>query len=253
MKFKSFLIVFLLLFSTQLTAKVFHVNKGQAYLNLILAGTLDYANDLYNDRYIESLTEDDILATSKSDVPFFDRWATYSYDRELDDTSNYLTIASLGKTFLLNSWDDPYTWDNLLVLSEILAVQSVINNWAKSLTLRKRPYVVDETTDLEKKTRQDARFSFYSLHTSTAFAIAVYSHFYQYHTTNNPYIIGSSYALAALVGVSRIASGQHFPSDAITGVVMGSLTSYLLCKSHRSAISRTIIIGKNSLNFQVNF
>jgi hypothetical protein len=236
-----------------MTARVFQVNQEQAYLNIIIGSSLEWTNNLYNEKNIKNLSDDELNQATKSDVPFFDRWSMRKYDQSLSDTGTYLTLLSLGSTVLLNSWDEPYTWDNLLVLSEILVVQSTLNGWSKSLTQRKRPYVYDDNADQEFRTDNNARLSFYSRHTSTAFAVAVYGHYYQYHTAGNIYLITSSYGLAAFIGMSRIFAGEHFFSDVVTGAVIGSLTSYLLCRSHRSALIRTLHIGHNSLSLQFKF
>ncbi|MBW6515981.1 MAG: phosphatase PAP2 family protein [Candidatus Cloacimonetes bacterium] len=246
-------ILIALLTATQMSARVFYINDNKAYTNIALGIALDLANSYYNSKNVNSLTEDQIIKSGSSDVPFFDRWAINNDNQQLTDGSSYLTLISLGSTILYNAWDDPYTWDNLLVLSEILVVQNALNGWSKSLTLRKRPYVYDEDTVLETKLDKDARFSFYSNHTSFAFALAVYSHYYQHHTLKNPYVVTGSYALATIVGASRVAAGQHFPSDVIVGMVAGSVSSYLICRSHRVSRRTDIYLGVNYLQFTINF
>lgn len=239
--------------ASQLTAQVFDLNREQAYFNIITGGTLNLLNSYYDDKHVNPLTPEEINTLSKQNIPSFDRWSVREYDRDMDDLGKYLTLISIGSAALFSAWDDPYTWDNLLVFSEILIVQNTLNSWTKSLALRNRPYTYDPDTEWELKTVQDARFSFYSRQTSTAFAVAVYSHFYQYHTTRNQLIVTGSYALATLVGISRINSGSHFPTDVITGMVAGSLSSYLICRSHLNKRRTRIIWGADSLQLNYDF
>jgi len=252
MKLKITLLTLVLLSLNQLSAKVFTVNQEKALLNILLGTTLDLANNTYNKKNVDELTSEDIAATHRKDVNFLDRWAIKGYDKDIADASSYLVILSLG-TSSLSIWDDPYTWDNIIVMSEILIVQSAISQWTKSLTLRNRPYVYDEQTDLKEKTDKKSRFSFYSRHTSTAFAIAVYNHYYQHHTTNSWPTIALSYGLASAIGVSRVLAGTHFPTDVLVGALVGSASSYLICKSHRSNITSSIFIGYNTINLQISF
>jgi len=254
MKKLFILFLFIVIFAiSNLSARVFNINESKAYTNIALSVTLNLANDHYNREYVSVLTENDIINSFRSDIPFFDRWAINKTNRRLNEAGYYLTVISLGSTILFNSWDYPYTWDNLLVLGEIIVVQNSLRGWTKSLTLRKRPYVYDEDTGLETKIDKDARFSFYSNHTSIAFALAVYTHYYQLNTLKDPFIIASSYALATLVAISRIVAGQHFPSDVITGTIVGSLSSYLICRSHRSRRKTNIYFGANSLQIKTYF
>ncbi len=253
MPFRWLHFLFLILFCSLLSARVFDVNTCQAYTNILLGGSLDLVNSYYNNNHVRSLTAEEVSRVKTSDVPFFDRWAIRKYSPDLDNAGTYLTLASLAHVAIVNAWDDPYTWDNFLVLSEVLIVQYSLANWTKSLTLRKRPFVYSDDTDLSDKLKKDARFSFYSNHTTLAFALAVYSHYYQHYTTRNPYIIASSYGLAGLVSLSRISAGAHFPTDIVTGMVVGSVSSYLICRSHRSKRSTKIIWGGNSVLLLLKF
>lgn len=250
---RTITIFLVLLFSGQLYGRVFNVNLEQVYINIFIGTTLELANNYYNKNYVADLTAEEISGTISQDVPFFDRWAIRAYDKNMDDAGTYLTLFSLVTTAFFSCWDEPYTWDNFLVLSEILIAQSAINSWTKSLTLRKRPFVYDDQTDMYMKLDYNARFSFYSNHTSTAFAIAVYNHFHQYHTDRNPYLISMNYGIAALTGLSRISAGKHFLSDVVVGAIIGSISSYLICQSHRRGMDRTVIWGSDSVKLRVTF
>lgn len=250
---KLILSFFILSIISILPARVFQVDKPRVFYTIGISTLLDFSNSFYLDNNVSSLTDRDLNTLSRNDIPFFDRWSMSSYDSGTDRLSSYLTLFSLGSTALFCSYDEPYTWDNLLVLSEVLAVQSVVCSWTKTLSLRNRPYVYDNKTPLEKKTDVEARLSFYSRHTSTAFAIAVYTHFYQHHAGNNHYLTGLSYGIATLVGITRIASGSHYFSDVISGAAIGSIISYLVCSSHKSLLIRNIRFGANSISYHFSF
>ncbi len=60
------------------------------------------------------------------------------------------------------------------------------------------------------------KFSFPSGHTAAAFLMASVSAFYY------PPLFGIVFLIAALIGVSRVLLGVHFPTDIVAGIVLGS-------------------------------
>lgn len=97
----------------------------------------------------------------------------------------------------------------------------------KNLISRQRPYLVlPEVNTLWSHMLKD--YSFPSGHTTTGFSLAV---ILAQHFPGFGYI---AYALAALVGVSRMYVGMHYPSDVITGAFLGSAIS-LLTRTLRAA------------------
>ena len=56
-----------------------------------------------------------------------------------------------------------------------------------------------------------------------------------YHpgSASSPYIWAGSLLAAAAVGVMRIESGEHFPTDVIAGAAVGSAIGYLIPRVHR--------------------
>ncbi len=85
---------------------------------------------------------------------------------------------------------------------------------------RPRPYVTHP--DLKPLGEEKSR-SFPSGHTSSAFSIATSL------SLNYPkwYVIVPAYAWASATGYSRMYLGVHYPSDVLTGAVLGSGTAWL--------------------------
>ena len=102
----------------------------------------------------------------------------------------------------------------------------------KGVTQRQRPYVVLQIragTASPQTLRASARASFPSGDTSTAFAVA---------TAVAPYVSGAWWPLlytgATAIGVLRVTSMNHFPSDVFAGAAIGILAGYValrLCRS----------------------
>lgn len=86
----------------------------------------------------------------------------------------------------------------------------------KNYFLRPRPFTVSEL-HITQRSPANPNKSFYSNHASNSFTFAVYTaQFF-------PQAKLILYPIAALVGYSRMYNGVHYPSDVITGGVVGSL------------------------------
>jgi len=196
---------------------------------------LDLSNNYFDEKILPELNENDINSLSKNDVPFFDGIAFRPYSAKLKDWSDYTIYLTIGSTVFL-VYDKSYFKDNLIVLGEILLTQSAIGKWTKTLTHRKRPFVYDENISLEKKFARNSQHSFYSMHSSTAFAAATFGYYYYLDNYGKNYFIASLlFGSATATAYLRVASANHFPSDVVVGAIVGSGISYLICKYHHSA------------------
>ncbi len=238
---------------SQAFPQVFEINRNRSYFNIAAFGTLDLMSSVYEKNKINPLTESKIASLDKSDLPFFDRWAVYDFNDDIDTASSVFVFGGLISTLFNTAYDEPQAWDNMLVLSEILLTQSAITNWTKIIVLRNRPFLYGDDKEGDRKRFIDSRLSFYSLHTSTIFSVAVFNHYYLHHTNGSNFLIYLNYGLAASTAVTRVMSGNHFPSDVLIGAVVGSAVSYYICRSHRSPNSEFIILSSDYIGVNLNF
>lgn len=121
---------------------------------------------------------------------------------------------------------------DLLVMSEAVAVSTVLNQLTKIVFARERPFVHALTPDQRKKTVNplDNNVSFYSGHSALAFSLAAAAGTVATMRgyRGMPVVWGTLMPLAAATGYLRIAADKHYTSDVLTGAVLGTAVGVLL-------------------------
>lgn len=209
-------------------------------------------------------TVNELNAINRNDVNKFDRGATYNWSPTIANASDVLVAATILSPALL-AFSDEVKNDFTPVLSmyfQTLILSEALSLMLKGITQRPRPFVYNEDVPLNKKQTLNAKRSFFSGHASVAFAMAVFlsTVYSDYHPNSKwkPFVWGVSLLAASTVGYLRYAAGKHFPTDIITGAVVGSAVGYFIPFIHRtneSDINVSIGINGNgnTINFQYKF
>ena len=129
----------------------------------------------------------------------------------------------------------------LLIGAETIFLTDFATSLTKTLTLRPRPYLYNQDITLPREllNDRDHRFAFFSGHTSFTAAISFATA--QMYVDYNPkskhkgYVWAAAATLPALVGYWRYRAGQHYPSDIITGYIVGASIGLLVPYIHRQA------------------
>jgi membrane-associated phospholipid phosphatase len=101
-------------------------------------------------------------------------------------------------------------------LAAVAVASAIVNGVVKPLAGRRRPDPAAQSVPVARLARMPRAPSFPSGHTASAFAFAT--------GVGNvlPREALGLYALASLVGYSRVHTGVHFPADVVVGSVLGS-------------------------------
>ena len=188
------------------------------------------------------LTIDELSTLSRENVNSFDRAATYNWSPSSSDLSDILLLTSVLSPFLLFSssavWDDGGNY-TIMYLENVIWSFS-LPHLAKGTVTRYRPFVYNSEAPEEQKLNPDATLSFFSGHTTYAFSSAVFlsTTFANYNPDSSlkPYVWGSSLLLAATIGYLRFAAGMHYPTDILTGAVVGSAIGFLIPLIHEKEV-----------------
>lgn len=212
---------------------------------------------------VQPLTSEEISLLNPANVNGFDRGAIGLYTE--DTAGDVLLYVSylLPASFLAYSETRNDFGELALMYAEVLLVQGSINGIVKGAVLRTRPYVYDDQTTMDEKTTTDARISFFSGHTSISaaasfFTAKVFSEYIKDKTIK--ILIWSGAAiLPAAIGLMRVNSHWHFPTDVIAGYAFGALVGYFVPELHKSklgdniSISPSIDIKRPALSLQIKF
>lgn len=182
-----------------------------------------------------------------SQINFFDRWAAFPYSKPLDITGDIFQYTSILLPALLLTTDNSQWFTIGLMYLETMSFAYGFKNLGKLLVNRYRPYMYFE--NYPENQDQDFRKSFPSGHTSLSFAGAsflsyVYSSYFPESKWKIP-IIAGSYALASSTAILRIASGNHFPTDVLTGALIGSLCGIAIPYFHKAETKISSLLPKN--------
>ena len=130
-------------------------------------------------------------------------------------------ILGLSGIFILSgvTFNDKKILKLGIYTTETFFISGNLVSLIKFITGRARPYTEKGSFYFEPFNTKTAYTSFYSGHTTVAFAFAsTISHF-----TKNIYISSFLYAVATLVGIQRIYSNAHYSSDVFAGAFIGIL------------------------------
>lgn len=221
-------------------------------LFLLGSGVLLDITGLIISSNISPLTPQEINELDLNDINNFDKNAIKPYSGSLN--GDYFLYGSflLPLTFLAND-NTRRDWQMLGVMwLEVLAIQSGVNLIVKGLTKRTRPYMYDPNTPLEKRQSVDARFSFYSGHTSTTAATTFYiARVFSDYLSNElvkTIIWTGAVIYPALTGYLRMNTGNHFRTDVITGYLIGAAIGYFIPEMHLRNESLNVSFYKNFFN-----
>lgn len=198
---------------------------------------------------LDSLT---IVGLDANDINGFDRSATWQ-DAEFAPTARSISDVTLGVSqmlpFLLmfdkrirQDWGDI-----ILLFLETQALVGNLHSWGTVMHVdRIRPLAYNPDVASDEKTGKRTKNAFYSGHTSMSasasfFAAKVYC---DYHPElgNHKYLV---YSLAlvppAITGFFRYKGLKHFPTDVLSGILVGAGAGILVPHLHK--------ITKSNLSF----
>mgnify|MGYP004472555295 FL=1 len=195
---------------------------------LALCGTT-FALDKFTDFNKPELKD---TSFEKSGINAFDRIFVNPYSKTLDTAGTVLSAALCVSPAIL-----AFAPKNQWLEAGAMYAETMLFAWgfkelAKLCVNRARPYMYFDERPQEEIEKGDWAASFFSGHTTLAFAAATYTSYVfgklMPDSALKIPVIAGSYTLAAAVAVTRIAGGCHFTTDVLLGAVVGSTCGFLV-------------------------
>ena len=201
----------------------------------------------------EPLDSATIVNLDANDINAFDRRATQqdaAYAEtaaKISDYGMYLCFAT--PLLFLADKEIRKDWAPLFLL--YLETEAIVGNlysWGAAMHVdRIRPYVYHPDIPWQEKTGGGTQTSFYSGHTSSSSAACFFvaKVFSDYHPEwgNKKYLVYAAAAIPPIfIGYYRIKAMQHFPTDVITGFLVGSATGILVPHLHKNKKANLAIV-----------
>lgn len=120
------------------------------------------------------------------------------------------------------------TAERLLIYAETLSVTGALGAMSKFIVARPRPYTYSSdprVAEFAARQGSDMHLSFFSGHSAVTFAAAVSGSFLFTQTSNDraarATVWGTELYWAGLTAGLRVRAGRHFPTDVVTGILVG--------------------------------
>jgi membrane-associated phospholipid phosphatase len=177
----------------------------------------------------------------KSKVFKLDRFAAGWYDPQWGKVGDIATASTLVAPLLVVALDQGVSngLNDDLVITEAALMSTALQVTMSYAVGRPRPRVYGDEASEDSRSDANAARSFFSGHVANTVAVSVAT-FRTFQRLGKPGLgyamLGAGLAGSALVGVSRVAAGSHFPSDVVVGAMVGAGVGLLLPAMHDSPV-----------------
>lgn len=245
LRISIFILIFLMNYQTiaQDTTSVYKVYKKveiPATLGLFASHYLwgfDWVRgkDTYSETQVNNLNPNDVWS--------FDRRVIYQdalFREKADKISDWgLNAMLLAPGLLALDKNIRKDWLDLLVLyGETHAVNTSMYILTSGLVDRARPLMYNDDVPMHEKTGKNTLNSFFSGHVSTTasssfFMAKVYSDYHPELGNKKYWLYAAALIPPAFVGFYRVKALKHFPTDVITGTIVGAASGILVPHLHK--------------------
>ena len=206
----------------------------------------------------DTSTTAQILALNRNNVSRFNRSAIDQYSQKAFDASNVFFYGAMPLPLVLMV-DQKIRQDAFKVLflyMEAMGVTGIFYTSAAYIHDKYRPYAYNPQAPIDRRKRGGAKNSFYAGHvalvgTSVFYVAQTYAAYHPHSKVRWLFYTMASAATAA-TGYLRYKAGEHFPTDVLLGVGMGTLSGILVPHFHKNrliknpALSIAPVVGSST-------
>lgn len=171
-----------------------------------------------------------------SQIPMMEQFFMRPYSKGLDITGT-VVCGSILLGPAIFAMVPSNEWAAIGVMyAESLAYAYGFKQWGKLLVSRTRPYMYFDDYPQEYVDDGDWNCSFPSGHTTLAFTGAAFtSYVFNQYFPDSKWryaVYGISFGVAFTTGALRMASGNHFFTDVLTGAIIGTVCGFVVPYMH---------------------
>jgi len=213
--------------------------KGRTEGSIIVPGGIALGSSLLIGRKNMPLQPEALEVLDANKIWKMDRWVTRQYSESAGKTSDLLLFTSYAVplTTLLASRSRKNFGQVGLFALEGLLLNTAATNLTKVLAKRIRPFVYNPEAPLHLKLKKNARYSFFSGHTSnvTTMYFLTATMFQDFYPNSNftKVVWPTAVIIPAVTGYLRVRAGKHFLSDVVTGYIVGAIFGILVPQLHK--------------------
>jgi len=232
---KKFICFLLLALSVNMLSAEYKWNN--TYDNIILASSLSASALIKHLDDIDSVSTQNRQLNYK--INFIDKTALDNWSPRSAKISDALVLTQclIPITLLLNNDLKNQKTEIALIYFETISINTLLSLSSKSLVKRNRPYVYNKNTPENIRNSGDSRYSFFSAHSSTAFAASFFTikiiHDNNLFHNNKNAIYTGLISSSALTAYLRFKAGKHFPSDIFAGALVGTSCGLIVPELHK--------------------
>jgi membrane-associated phospholipid phosphatase len=196
---------------------------------------------LYLVQQKSGLSDAELAALDKNDIPKFDRFTAGNYSNRAQTVGDYLTYGSLVAAPGLLALDQDVRGNYGQILGlylQAMTSSAAIFTMTVGTVTRYRPFLYGSEGggDRNSKISTNSFMSGHTAHTATAtfFAAKVF-HDFNPDSPAEPFVWGAAALVPAAVAYSRMEAGKHFLSDNIVGYVVGATAGIVVPQLHKTA------------------
>ena len=207
---------------------------------------------------IDAPTSVEINGLDVNGIWAFDRGATNNFSSTAETVSDVILFSSLAIPFAIQAFDEcKGNRKELFVISlETFLTISALTNIAKGTSKRFRPFNYNPVVGDNLKLSEGSRLSFFSGHVSHTSAFLFMSA--QILTDMHPHWKAKKYwtwglatTLPIIISYGRFLAGKHFPTDVITGYIVGAGVGLIIPRIHRNS-RYTAAVGPKGIGVSIN-
>lgn len=199
---------------------------------------------------------------NKSDVNSFDRLIMTPYSHTLDKAGDIITVVTLAAPLTLLATPSSEWFPECVMYAESCILSFGMEELGKNLVKKPRPYMYFDNYPQDEVENGDYLNAWPSAHSTMAFTSAAFtSYVFGKYYPESPWrfaVAGGVYTLAFTTAALRLASGNHFLTDVLSGAAIGTLNGFVIPYLHtliskKLPESETLQIQASPFNLLIKF